>query len=295
MEIIRIYNNNVAVVRGDDGKEMIVIGKGLVFQKHAGDLVDETRVEKCFTLQNPRVMTKLEQLIKDMPSIYLSISEEIVEMIRSESDLKLSENIYITLTDHISMSLEREKKGVILGNPFLIEIKQFYKKEFKLAEKAADIIKKASGTGYIRGRDRDDHTAHCQRLDEPESGKYGKGHKNDPGYPEHRAGMQRVPVRRGIPGLQPVCAAFAVFGEKSVGKAQQVGAGRFYVQNHPVKIPRSGRMRPQDQGASGGGLRGLHLRGGAGIPDLSHCKSYIGKNKLDRWVRRNRRAGLSGP
>lgn len=128
MEIIRIYNNNVAVVRGDDGKEMIVIGKGLVFQKHAGDLVDETRVEKCFTLQNPRVMTKLEQLIKDMPSIYLSISEEIVEMIRSESDLKLSENIYITLTDHISMSLEREKKGVILGNPFLIEIKQFYKK-----------------------------------------------------------------------------------------------------------------------------------------------------------------------
>ena len=145
MEIIRIYNNNVAVVRGDDGKEMIVIGKGLVFQKHAGDLVDETRVEKCFTLQNARVMTKLEQLIKDMPSIYLSISEEIVEMIRSESDLKLSENIYITLTDHISMSLEREKKGVILGNPFLIEIKQFYKKEFKLAEKAADIIKKHLG------------------------------------------------------------------------------------------------------------------------------------------------------
>lgn len=145
MEIIRIYNNNVAVVRGDDGKEMIVIGKGLVFQKHAGDLVDETGVEKCFTLQNPRVMTKLEQLIKDMPSIYLSISEEIVEMIRSESDLKLSENIYITLTDHISMSLEREKKGVILGNPFLIEIKQFYKKEFKLAEKAADIIKKHLG------------------------------------------------------------------------------------------------------------------------------------------------------
>lgn len=145
MEIIRIYNNNVAVVRGDDGKEMIVIGKGLVFQKHAGDLVDETRVEKCFTLQNPRVMTKLEQLIKDMPSIYLSISEEIVEMIHSESDLKLSENIYITLTDHVSMSLEREKKGVILGNPFLIEIKQFYKKEFKLAEKAADIIKKHLG------------------------------------------------------------------------------------------------------------------------------------------------------
>ena len=77
MEIIRIYNNNVAVVRGTDGKEMIVIGKGLVFQKRAGDLVDESRIEKRFTLQNPKVMTKLEELIKDMPSIYLSISEAV--------------------------------------------------------------------------------------------------------------------------------------------------------------------------------------------------------------------------
>lgn len=145
MEIIRIYNNNVAVVRGADGKEMIVIGKGLVFQKRAGDLVDESRIEKRFTLQNPKVMTKLEELIKDMPSIYLSISEEIVEMIYRESDLKLSENIYITLTDHISMSLEREKKGVVLKNPFLLEIKQFYKQEYALAGQAAGIIKRHLG------------------------------------------------------------------------------------------------------------------------------------------------------
>ena len=57
MEIIRIYNNNVAVVRGTDGKEMIVIGKGLVFQKRAGDLVDESRIEKRFTLQNPKAVS----------------------------------------------------------------------------------------------------------------------------------------------------------------------------------------------------------------------------------------------
>lgn len=142
MEIIRIYNNNVAVVRGVDRREMIVIGKGLVFQKKAGDQVDEQKIEKRFMLQNPRVMTKLEELIKDMPSIYLTISEEIVEMIRKESDLKLSENIYITLTDHISMSLEREKNGVVLENPLLLEIKQFYKLEFSLARRAALIIKK---------------------------------------------------------------------------------------------------------------------------------------------------------
>ena len=66
-------------------------------------------------------------------------------MINRESDLKLSENIYITLTDHISMSLEREKKGVVLKNPFLLEIKQFYKQEYALARQAAGIIKKHLG------------------------------------------------------------------------------------------------------------------------------------------------------
>lgn len=87
-------------------------------------------------------MTKLKELISDLPSVYLTISEEIVEMIHKESDLTLSENIYITLTDHISMSLEREQRGVILENPLLMEIRRFYKKEFSLAHEAAAIIGK---------------------------------------------------------------------------------------------------------------------------------------------------------
>ncbi len=142
MVIIRIYNNNVAIVKDRNNREMIVIGRGIAFQKHTGDFIEESKIEKRFMFQDQSVMTRLEALIKDMPSVYLTISEEIVEMIRKESDLTLSENIYITLTDHISMSLEREKKGVILKNPLLLEIRQFYKLEYGLACKASEIIKK---------------------------------------------------------------------------------------------------------------------------------------------------------
>ncbi len=141
MQIKRVYNNNVVMVRNEDSEEeMIVIGKGLAFQRRAGDLLDAERIEKVFTLRDKNVLNRLEKLIRDIPSVYLTIAEEIVEMLKTESNLEINENIYITLTDHISMSLEREKNHIICENPLLMEIRQFYKKEYELSRKAAQII-----------------------------------------------------------------------------------------------------------------------------------------------------------
>lgn len=44
------FNNNVAMVTSDDGSELIVIGRGLCFGRHAGDAIDETSVEKTYAL-----------------------------------------------------------------------------------------------------------------------------------------------------------------------------------------------------------------------------------------------------
>lgn len=142
MKIKRIYNNNVVVIFNKNEDEAIAIGRGIAFQKKPGDILDESKVEKIFYLKDKNIMSKLEYIIKDIPSVYLTISEEIVEMIKKESDIQLNESIYITLTDHISVSLEREKNNIICENPLLMDIKQFYKKEFMFACKSAEIIKK---------------------------------------------------------------------------------------------------------------------------------------------------------
>lgn len=142
MEIVRIYNNNVIVTYDEDYVEAIAIGKGIGFQKKIGDIVELEAVEKIFTLKDKNIQSKLEELLLDMPSIYLEISEEIVKMIVENSVLQLNEDIYLTLTDHISVSLKREKEGVICNNPLLPEIKQFYKTEFELAQKASQVVEK---------------------------------------------------------------------------------------------------------------------------------------------------------
>ena len=119
MEILRVYNNNVAAVLVDGGAEMIVSGKGICFQKKKGDIISEDKVEKRFILQDKQVISRVEELLQNISVIYLDIADEIVKMIKESSDLELSENIYITLIDHISLFMEREKKNITFKNPLL--------------------------------------------------------------------------------------------------------------------------------------------------------------------------------
>lgn len=140
MDIKRIYNNNVALATDDEGREVVVIGRGVCFGHRPGDAVDPSLVEKVFSLQDQDNMSRAEKLLGSIPSEYLLIAEEIVSMLRQESKLPIDNGILLALADHISLSIERERRGVTLANPMLYEIKQLYRKEFALAGKAAQII-----------------------------------------------------------------------------------------------------------------------------------------------------------
>lgn len=140
MYIKRVYNNNVVMV-DDAGTERIAVGKGIAFGRKRGDMVDSASIEKVFTLDDPTQLSRLERLIKGIPSEYLLIAEDIVAMLRRESASVIDDNVLIALTDHISMALEREQAGIICDNPLLFEIKRFYGREFELALKAREIIR----------------------------------------------------------------------------------------------------------------------------------------------------------
>ena len=49
MKIKRIYNNNVVVSNDMSGKEIIIIGRGIAFQKKVGEEIDQVKVEKIFS------------------------------------------------------------------------------------------------------------------------------------------------------------------------------------------------------------------------------------------------------
>ena len=146
MVITRIYNNSCASVTDDKGQDMIVTGRGVVFGKKAGDTLDEALVEKQYRLSDPGLSSRLGTILSSISQadVYLSISEEILSMIRSQG-YPVKESLLLTLTDHISTSLEREQTGVVLANPLLSDIRQLYHKQYQLARQAAQIIAQRTG------------------------------------------------------------------------------------------------------------------------------------------------------
>ena len=146
MVITRIYNNSCASVTDDKGQDMIVTGRGVVFGKKAGDTLDEALVEKRYRLSDPGLSSRLGTILSSISQadVYLSISEEILSMIRSQG-YPVKESLLLTLTDHISTSLEREQTGVVLANPLLPDIRQLYHKQYQLARQAAQIIAQRTG------------------------------------------------------------------------------------------------------------------------------------------------------
>lgn len=148
MEIKKIFNNNVVLTENENKSEMVIMGRGLAFQKKAGDLVDPAKIEKSFVLEKKGISDKIAELLKDISEQYLAISEKIISYAKSQLDTKFDDYLYIALTDHISFAVNRHKQGLHLKNALLWEIKKYYKKEFEIGLKALTIIEEEIGIKF---------------------------------------------------------------------------------------------------------------------------------------------------
>lgn len=141
MKIKKKLNNNVAVVTDKTGNEIIVMGKGITYDKKAGDCIDVEQVEKQFVPSNKDFSMKFQEILLDIPSKYLEVSNCIIERAKKYLDAEIDDNIYISLTDHIHMAVKRYLDGMQVPNPLLLDIKRFYNKEYEIGCQALEIIK----------------------------------------------------------------------------------------------------------------------------------------------------------
>ena len=141
MIINKVLNNNVVTIISENGEEAVVMGRGLAFQKKKGDEIDESKIEKIFVLENKSINEKLLTLVNDIPAKYLEVTEEIIKYAENKLNTKLNENIYLTLTDHISFAISRAEKNLEIKNAMLWDIKRLHKDEFDVGIHALRVIK----------------------------------------------------------------------------------------------------------------------------------------------------------
>lgn len=137
MNILKVINNNVISALDDNGNEIVLMGKGIGFQKNSKDVVDESKIEKRFSLPQEH-SSNFEELVQKMPYEHIRLANEAITYASKSLNRELNRNIYITLTDHLNFSIERQKKGITLHNALLWEIKKFYSAEYQIG---LDILK----------------------------------------------------------------------------------------------------------------------------------------------------------
>ncbi|WP_134699406.1 PRD domain-containing protein [Ammoniphilus sp. YIM 78166] len=140
--IHRILNNNVVVVI-DEGKEKIVMGPGIAFQKKKHDIIANGKIEKIFVMEEES--EKFQELLRTLPEEHIAIAEEIISYAEGELRAPLSNHIHIGLTDHLSFAIERLQQGYQIQNRLLSEIKALYKKEYKIGLWGIGLIKEKLG------------------------------------------------------------------------------------------------------------------------------------------------------
>ncbi|APB30848.1 BglG family transcription antiterminator LicT [Vagococcus teuberi] len=141
MIIKKILNNNVVISDNKESQEVVVMGKGIAFNKKVGDKISLIAIDKMFVNHFGSERQEMEKLVEKIPPDIIEVSKEIMLLAEKEIGYNYSEKSYLSLTDHLFYAIERARENISLPNPLLFDIKKFYSKEFKVALKAVEIVK----------------------------------------------------------------------------------------------------------------------------------------------------------
>lgn len=145
--IKQILNNNVVSAIDAAGNERILTGKGLGFEAHVGDIVSEDKVEKTFHLRDDKITSRFMVLLNELPVEIIQLTDDIVRLVQQDLDYKLSEGLYVSLSDHLHYAIERQNQGQEIHNPLEWEVRHFYQEEYTVALQALALI--AARTGVL--------------------------------------------------------------------------------------------------------------------------------------------------
>lgn len=138
----KALNNNVVIAKHPLYKEVVLIGKGIGFNRSKGDPVPSDQAEKTFLLTDEQEMEQYMYLIKHVDHELMQFLNDIIFYIEERMDRPLNEHIHIALTDHLTFAIRRADQSIQFSNPFLFEIESLYAKEYQVAREIVEKIKK---------------------------------------------------------------------------------------------------------------------------------------------------------
>ena len=143
--IEKVLNNNaLLVLNKGENMESIFMGKGIGFGKKVGEIIEnhgEIKEYKLVAGDNRSTQIGEQNGIK---TEFLESAARIIEEAHQVFD-DISDDILLPLAEHIAFAVKRQRDNMLVPNPFIPDIKIIYGKEYAVALKSRDIIRRLTG------------------------------------------------------------------------------------------------------------------------------------------------------
>lgn len=140
----KALNNNVVIGR-DEFEEVVLIGRGIGFNKKTGDTLEIGEADKVYKLEGQQDTSRYQTLLTMADETLFQSTLEAIELIDDMTSEKLNNRILLSLTDHLLFAMKRMEEGMEMANPFVNETKALYPKEYKIAEAVVDMFNRKYG------------------------------------------------------------------------------------------------------------------------------------------------------
>ena len=132
MRVLRVFNNNVVLARDELGREAVLTGRGLGFQRRAGDAVDTSRIARRFIPVDNAA--SVGEVIAGIPLERLALIERTFRRAVRELGVSVPSSTVIAVVDHVNQAMERVGRGEVMDYPLRAEAAHLHPDELRLAE-----------------------------------------------------------------------------------------------------------------------------------------------------------------
>ena len=142
LKVIKALNNSIVHCYSEGlGREVLALGKGIGFKVEKDDYLTKP-IEKIYEIKEVKNFQDYKSLVSSVDEDLVSVSEEVISMLRKKFGENYNERLHIALLDHLNFAIRRHKNNLIVGNIFNDETKFMYPKEYEFSKEMVDLINK---------------------------------------------------------------------------------------------------------------------------------------------------------
>lgn len=136
-----MLNNNVVLARDEIGREAILTGRGLGFQRKRGQDVDASLISRRYIPADNA--QSVAEVIAGIPLERLALIERVFRKAARELKTDVPSSTLIAVVDHINQAMERVRQGLTMDYPLRAEVAHLHPEELRLAEAMVEEINAA--------------------------------------------------------------------------------------------------------------------------------------------------------